>query len=566
MRSIKTAKKIFFGGIAFILVLFMTIILYTSQAYANSAYTDAAINNAINSGWTPGSAWVQCGPHFHNANGEGMGVNTILVINGYRYDLTNGECGERHIGNPDHVNYLWPGNCSGWYWGNETSWSAMSGETWVSIPQSLGAGTPCPGGACFGTNSPWVLTRTWQMQALWGVVSEPAKLEITTNYRTVLVKVNYKSDKDHNGGFDDTGQSLEYIYNKNTQSSTYERTTSIGSLSDSNNVQGIVWTIEQKHYKTHQMGHVVSEYNEYRVTSSTNLSRTFTYNVEQPTYPVEKYTPFNLNRSGYATGSDISGFQPGDRDVVDGLAGSVSNAAGERNNNYIDTLDVNNDSTFNLSLTSDSNHYLGLRGGYDKWNNKPDTWTTGDKEMVRGESYAKGLNNGATDKNFFRYNTDLYGGVSDIIGSSQQLTSLFDWNSNTEYLSNVDYNIGKNRRAVYNNTFGARAIISGQFNTCNNQDSEYKNWWILSWNVGRYYEYGIHYVGTISVNGISDPSQAVSNNGVASEWNYNSSASKLTTNCNAQHRGLYVRFGATTQENPVLYGKWNVNTIAGNLK
>lgn len=406
------------------------------------------------------------------------------------------------------------------------------------------------------------------------------------------VLVYTECDDDDNGDIDDRKLSAEQLWHRRDQIGTYKYHTAKteGFQGSKKEVKGGVQTVV--HQQTRcidgdvvtirdgiwavENGEIVpKDLTAYRTQGGVRyFSNTVNYSCKHITFNTEYYRPFNLNRNGYAENADKS--YGGDNieyylNSGDAINGSVDNRREITDNSVIETLDINNDAQFSLKF---NNNNFGLPNNKN-WNNTP--WigkVPNEFPQPKSGAYCNGYNNAAGD-DCYRYDLQVNAGIGDI--NNGQLTSLKDLSvTNDEKITGTDmeYKYGSLKAGV-TNTWGARTIMAGSFKL-GSESKSFPNWWTLSYTRGLFYEFGASYSGTITKNGVNAPSRAASSGidhktgladgtaGLTDGASYN--GFNITTNPDQKQTGLWVGFESRSFENPLLCGKFEAKTIAGNLK
>lgn len=371
--------------------------------------------------------------------------------------------------------------------------------------------------------------------------------------RTVIT---YNSD----GGYNlpgDTQEALKYLFENGKTEDTYEHTTAAGDTSESHTVKvrtAVVYKIETWNENTNT--HEVRDYNvSYRLGQVTDYKKTIKYTTQTPTITQDKYTPFNLNRNGYATSADISSDYANASLKLDG---TVDNNQNITDGSALNALDNNSDTKFTFKF---NNSVFGLSALYD-WNSQPAALANGTYELV---NHSLGYANGKVSSNSdeaYRYNLKLYMSLSTNRKNSSISSSslLFGSDEITSDSSMVKSATGGS--TFTGGDFSSRFTYADTYTTDNGvSGSKFGNWWITTYDEAKLYEYGTHYSGKITAqDGIYDPDSIDYGTGSSDGSNY-----KITINTDNKQRGLYVGETIASFEQPVLIGTWNVKTLAGDL-
>lgn len=340
--------------------------------------------------------------------------------------------------------------------------------------------------------------------------------------------------------------------------SEYDYTTNPLQKSDSNIERGRAVSIlidreETCHYD--KAGNVIvdSYVYHYSLAGSSDFQKSFLYNTKVPTIEQEKYRPFNLNRNDYATEEDIASFgNPSNR----GLEGKVNNLQNITDNSPLHALDINSDTPFTLNFDNDS---FGLRSDYN-WDNQPKALENGNYERVRSEgsgSYANGKDDTADSDGRLRYYLNFYGSISNN-KENPAIDSASLKNQKTEYPASKEIHKTVTDK-WHGGDFVARFTYIDGYNTDNETVKYFPNWWATTYHEGRFYEYGTHYKGLITLSGVQNPSWCL-NQVTATD-------PTVTISCDADRndRGVYIDLKECFFSQPILYGKWDVKTVAGSV-
>lgn len=296
----------------------------------------------------------------------------------------------------------------------------------------------------------------------------------------------------------------------------------------------------------------------WTVAKSKTLSNTIKYDGDKPQNGQHKFTPLNLNRNGYAQNGD-GGLT---NDYLNGhkIEATTNNQRGITNNENIESLDINNDMDFSFKF---SNNTLGLPSQHD-WVTKPKALTNDSWELVNG-SYANGRvgDKGCLGTNgmpggsvgYYRFNTKF---IASINTANNKTSALVD----PDGIEKVDNELFTKTNSYSGSDWIARFVYNGEYTT--DQDSRasvWKQWWVDTYTQERYFEYGVEYKGTITINdGYSVPTLVSNTNSPkVSQNKYAFTSDGLT------QRGLYVGKVSTNYTQPVLYGHWYVKTLAGDV-
>lgn len=380
------------------------------------------------------------------------------------------------------------------------------------------------------------------------------RTNVTYNHKTVIVKVTGGGDND----FDDSGHGASWLWSNGKTSTTYYDKTSPNEMSHTTNVhevvQEIVETVTTKQHLDSNGNWVDNgSSTTYSKGTTNSFSKTINYSAQTPNISQEKYKPLNLNRNGYATSEDISSSYS---NASAGISATVNNQQGITNNSYVNALDTNSDTSFTFKF---NNSTLGMPSNYN-WNNTPPTLANSTYELSNGGAYANGKNSTADADGTLRYNLSFNASTTTNTKNPSVSSSSLMLNGK-ETLSNALIRETYQGDSTFTGgTWSARFTYADKYYTDNNDsDSKFTNWWVDKYSQGKFYEYGTEYSGNITTSGIENPSYVKYGTGTAnSDGTY-----KVTTSADDEQRGFYVGYASQNFEQPILYGKWDVKTVAG---
>lgn len=389
------------------------------------------------------------------------------------------------------------------------------------------------------------------------VVPEPHKDTIWT--------ITYFHEDDPDGddnNFDNRSQTARWKYENPRGQWQYYGKTDPNEFDHDNNLTAVLEEVKytytiKKTYVGDKLVKTEKVDEKWTVVDSKTLSQTIKYDGSKPQNGQHKFAPLNLNRNGYAQNGD-GGIT---NDYLNGhkIDASTDNYRNITDNKDLETIDINNDFEFAFNFKND---VLGLPSEHD-WKTIPkplvnDTW-----EAVNG-SYANGR---IGDKNCLGEN-----GMPDGSVGYYRYNILFNASINQKNNKTASLVLGSEEK-VDNDSFSkeapfrggdwsARFIYNGDFTTDqHSQVNAWKNWWVDTYTQDRFFEYGVEYKGTITINnGYSTPtlvsnttSPQVTQNGYA------------FTSDGLTQRGLYVGKVTANYAQPILYGHWHVKTLAGDV-
>lgn len=538
-----------------------------------------------------GNGWLGIGGGCPHCNGGTFGCSGSFKLGNYNYSVSKCSCAEVEIGNECHDCYSFPfgefaynfrarsggqGNtdnqCIGLNYNSSSSWWGAGYCSYMYGPWS---------GAYYGGGCGSTANHGFQSLYIW--VSNPERDVPEDHDHEVLVY----SDGGDAGIIDirnDSPAGLEQLFKTDHYSERYERTTpqllptGQEALTDDITVHGVVWNIHQHIVHYTNMGIEWNTTYEYSYTVTKDFTQKINYTANPPVLTNQVWTPLNLNRGGY-WGSKVTGDAryvtsadesewginyPSNTTNMGKVNGYATNSQGISDNSFIEGLDINSDIPLQLEFNNDS---FGLDPEME-WENEPPKYAWDDLVMRGETAYAKGYNGhwGPHDDRY-RFGTTIWGGVQDI--GSNKLTSLYSYDPNEEFITGTQWalDLGKDyhSRKTFSHTFGVRAISSGVFKTANfnKENTNYPYAWVVTWNQGKFYEYGIHYQGDITIDGVTNPVAGTGPYGIVTGQIYNSSPWLLITTGEENCRGLYISTAYSTGETPVMVGKWRIKTLAG---
>lgn len=398
------------------------------------------------------------------------------------------------------------------------------------------------------------------MDAIWLSTFE----RIIETEQTVL---DYHADKDHettpyldNRNCEGSEAGRAFLYDCGITESNYDYHTKALQKSDSNIEKARAVTIKRVEHQTCHYGDhgeivVESRWFEHILVGSSNFKKTFIYQTKLPTINQEYYRPFNLNRNGYATTEDVYYF--GNESNL-GLEGTVDNKQGITDNSPLNALDINNDTPFSLKF---NNYSFGLRSDYN-WDNTPALLACGNYENVWSEGsgpYANGKNDPADPDGRLRYYLNFYASISNN-RENPAIDSASLKHEGKELTASQEFH--KTMADKWSGgDFVARFTYIDGYNTDNHTliNDPFYNWWMTSYHEARFYEYGTHYKGKATVAGIMPPTWCL--NKVVQD----KPVVFIMCDANDNARGLYIDMKERFFEQPIMYGKWDVKTVAGSV-
>lgn len=241
----------------------------------------------------------------------------------------------------------------------------------------------------------------------------------------------------------------------------------------------------------------------------------------------------------------------------------------------MNTLALNNDYDFSIVFNND---YFGMPASYNWYDTPPDFSSTGWKYTNRypNNSPDIGYAGGYGDKEY-RYGLTFSALIDDNKEKSASLVI-----TTGEFLSNSPLKWQNNISVKKGGDFIARFVKPGIFTTGNsttyNATKYYPDWFVNEYSQGKLYEYGIAYEGIITNNDVKAPSFCFGSNLTDSERNFipgtswfdpsTTAITALSANHLAEKKspGLYYALETKKFYQPVVYGAWEVSTVAGDLR
>ena len=296
-----------------------------------------------------------------------------------------------------------------------------------------------------------------------------------------------------------------------------------------------------------------SSHYEYDIIDRQPYTKDFTYNTITPTIKQEPFKPWNLNRNGYATTDDISSQYAHAKLPIEL---DVNNNQGIYDNSPLKALDINNDTFFKFKFT---NGYLGMPSVFN-WTNPPGTppgiLNNGTWEDAGSGGYANGRNAKADKDGLYRYNVKLHMSMSPNTKKPFVDTSSINFNG-SEFTTSEE---ALQRPPWAGGELSTRFTYADTYWTDNNKEgSKFPAWWVNTYTMGRFYEYGSEWHGLVTLSGIEDPNNVMYGTGQSTGYD----SYKITIDANKQQKGLYVGYASANFEQPIITGTWEVKTVAG---
>lgn len=291
----------------------------------------------------------------------------------------------------------------------------------------------------------------------------------------------------------------------------------------------------------------------YKIIDRQPYTKDFTYNTITPTIKKEPFKPWNLNRNGYATIDDISSQYAHAKLPIEL---DVNNNQGIYDNSPLKALDINNDTFFKFKFT---NGYLGMPSVFN-WTNPPGTppgiLSNGTWEDAGSGGYANDRNAKADKDGLYRYNVKLHMSMSPNTKKPFVDTSSINFNG-SEFTTSEE---ALQRPPWAGGELSTRFTYADTYWTDNNKEgSKFPAWWVNTYTMGRFYEYGSEWHGLVTISGIQDPNNVMYGTGQSTGYD----SYKITIDANKQQKGLYVGYASASFEQPIITGTWEVKTVAG---
>ena len=290
----------------------------------------------------------------------------------------------------------------------------------------------------------------------------------------------------------------------------------------------------------------------YTIENRLQYTKDFTYNTITPTIKKEPFKPWNLNRNGYATIDDISSQYAHAKLPIEL---DVNNNQGIYDNSPLKALDINNDTFFKFKFT---NGYLGMPSVFN-WTNPPGTppgiLNNGSWEDAGRGGYANGRNANADKDGLYRYNVKLHMSMSPNTKKPFVDTSSINFNG-SEFTTSEE---ALQRPPWAGGNMSTRFTYADTYWTDNDYgSSSFPAWWVNTYTMGRFYEYGSEWRGIVGLDGIHDPNDVRYGTGKS----LGGDRYKITIDANKQQKGLYVGYASANFEQPIITGTWEVKTLS----
>lgn len=525
--KIKSINIFKFIGIFFI-VLFLCTAVKPSEAEAQASDIYWNSSEPCFEGWVQGYYWAS-GATLHASFGT---FNFDNGWSGYP-DWYSFECAEQKA--YGGLNGAWPegsGNCRFKYFYNQ-NYCIIDTTGMANRPNNL------PG-------STWPdIDKTQRVFVSCSFPEYPVETD-----KTIIVSY-YGTD----GWWEDGGNSVEWLYYNGKTSGSYYHKTDPNVTVDTANLIASPWTIHKKDW--YRAGQYLRT--DWWIDYREQLKKTITYDYSS-TITQTKYSPYNLNRNGLATTSDISKDWVGQT----ALDVSVNNMQKITDGSALPSLDINSDNQFTFKF---NNSVFGMPTSLD-WSTKVPS--IGTYENVNSSAYCNGRRSSNSDGNY-RYNLKFKASTS-LLSTDFPTSSLtFD---SKEVVGNEEFSrdCQGNDSTFRGGDWSTRFSYIGNYNLDNEKSSNFKNWWINTYQQSKFFEYGTEYWGNIDVNNIYDPrtityGEGKSEGGVYKIHTDTDKGQELSLkNINGvpnAYRGFYIKEASQTFEQPVLTGKWKVESVAG---
>ena len=396
------------------------------------------------------------------------------------------------------------------------------------------------------------------LDAVWtknGIRKKPPKKE--DGYKRVLVYVSGGKGEQIDDRCDISDEAaIGVLYNSGRDSAEYWDKTPPEKRVAYSKIDSIVWVLHHWLEKVcYGKGKDRACYyvDRYEYIDSEFYTKDFTYNTITPTIKQEPFKPWNLNRNGYATIDDISSQYAHAKLPIEL---DVNNNQGIYDNSPLKALDINNDTFFKFKFT---NGYLGMPSVFN-WTNPPGTppgiLNNGTWEDAGSGGYANGRNAKADKDGLYRYNVKLHMSMSPNTKKPFVDTSSINFNG-SEFTTSEE---ALQRPPWAGGELSTRFTYADTYWTDNNKEgSKFPAWWVNTYTMGRFYEYGSEWHGLVTLSGIEDPNNVMYGTGQSTGYD----SYKITIDANKQQKGLYVGYASANFEQPIITGTWEVKTVAG---
>ena len=366
--------------------------------------------------------------------------------------------------------------------------------------------------------------------------------EVSEETKKVIARVTGSGNSSDN--FNHTAQSAEWLWNNGKISGHYYGKTGPSEYDHSKTVTATFYNIKKI---TTTTGRVSSEGNysdvvttvTYQKSAAGSASNTIRYNATPPVPKQIWFIPYNLNTQAPAEESLVKTYYP-DFNSTTALDMAVNNHQGTTDGSALKMIDTNKPQVFGIQFNKkfwgmpNTNWYTTEPFTSDKKADGTYPVSVIDKVGVENSNYVTakfypstnhaGQNVKSDLSNVFRWGGNMTGSHT---GGDNATIQLFGSESN-------DISLPSNFKSTY---FYMRAIKPMTFQLCNSEHT--RPWWELTYQQGRFFEYGYEYEGKITTSEVK-AATCVSKN-------------------------FYVRMITGTYIQPILYGEMDVKTVGGSI-
>lgn len=392
----------------------------------------------------------------------------------------------------------------------------------------------------------------------------------TNGSRTAITRKVWGGGGSNDGGFDNSGKSAKWKWDNVTESVPYSNRSLENEFNHNATLNILVETVTETVtcQTTNGSDRFDCQTPIYTVTNRVPMSNNFRYNVSSASASTQIYTPFNLNRNGYATSSEAeqlartlgTSMVPGST----GLSGSVNNFQNITDGTALQALDTNNAVPFQILL---GNSQAGIptksEGGVDITNQATADACMSTVSITRDTSCLSttgwSANNqtltqtgGLTDvvpnlvaNGYASYNLSFLSGVRGGEYTGRAVSGSQEGDGSSSISTNGTEKIGNPGEALgfaagwQGGRFDFKATSPKVYHLSSpvgSGDSTYP-FWYAQYNNSRPYQYGVAYGGTVTTRGFSNASVSESN--------------------------MYVGFNRNQTKQPILIGEFDVKTVGG---
>lgn len=372
----------------------------------------------------------------------------------------------------------------------------------------------------------------------------------TTDTIYTITKVQY-GDDDSNIVFDKTEESAENLYNNPTKEYTYSGRSKEDEMNHKNTVWALVTPITMVHTYTTDGSTTWDDKYSYSKGTSKWLGKNIKYDVKTEDLSQKVFKPYDLNVNGPVTDeSDIKKDYPNYVEGSDPLDMSVNNNQNILDGSFIQTLDTNTSTKFNITFNNDQ---FGIpkasEGGFDinkeapgkEYRKDSGAYELGvfdkygsEKSGSTGKIYTEIVKNtsGTSENNVNgKYTPDLYWGGGLSAGITPE-SSAITYNNEEKTGDSNGFNFDRN---FLGGDFIFKTTKTGNYYL----HSGNKNYWEANYEQGKFYTYGVAYEGKITISNIGEPT--------------------------VTEDQLYAKLKSSSVVQPVVKGKFKAKTVAGNI-